>query len=824
MKKEKKSTKVNNTKFALLQSIKSKIILMGIFAIVAAIIIGYVGISSINRVVNNNQIESTVNTIISLQAQNQVDEALYQHYVDYTYLESILADLNTMAEKANELKEIDNSYSDAVQTLLADVAQCETNYNRIIELHKLRSFDEASGAYHDFMSASAALTEQFSNLVGNDWMEIKWIDSSISPVSPTVTIDGKPYIHQVYDRELPKIGKRDNLYFRIGGTYTYNQTYYITNIKLVGKSGTTEIDLEQIAWLSGSGDGLASSQFETFNGKTSIQVNAKFNEANQTWEEVSVMIPVNNYNMHEYDSLQYEMYMEVPSSDIFYKYGGAISGLFDYNNKLTALDNAVRTYSKLVVEGKEVSTNIDEITSLFTELETNIPAYAINQGIANATLAQLETKKENFEVLKSSDNQMLSIKAENITLHEQLSRICDEVQQKVSADIAEVQKSVGVVITIVILLTALALVAITVIISLSINTNVKSFKNSLDQIAQGKITVRVKQNGKDEFSQFGESINSFLDNLQTTIQRLQNISAVLADSGNVLDEKANRTKGAADIISVALEGISKGAGAQANDVETSSLQIVRIQQNINEIIESMDRLSSTANDMNKKGDEANDIMLALSTSNEQTTQAFGMIAEQIHKTNDAVQKIQEAIDLIASISEQTTLLSLNASIEAARAGEAGRGFAVVASEIQKLADQTNSSAGIINDIIAMLSNESLRTVQSINEVTAMIKDQEAKVIETKNKFDSVSNGINSTKREMQSVLQQASTCSKAGKQMVDLMTNLSSIAEENAASTDQTNTSMLELNDATVSLAETSQELKQLSDTLKADLNYFILK
>lgn len=824
MKKEKKSTKVNNTKFALLQSIKSKIILMGIFAIVAAIIIGYVGISSINRVVNNNQIESTVNTIISLQAQNQVDEALYQHYVDYTYLESILADLNTMAEKANELKEIDNSYSDAVQTLLADVAQCETNYNRIIELHKLRSFDEASGAYHDFMSASAALTEQFSNLVGNDWMEIKWIDSSISPVSPTVTIDGKPYIHQVYDRELPKIGKRDNLYFRIGGTYTYNQTYYITNIKLVGKSGTTEIDLEQIAWLSGSGDGLASSQFETFNGKTSIQVNAKFNEANQTWEEVSVMIPVNNYNMHEYDSLQYEMYMEVPSSDIFYKYGGAISGLFDYNNKLTALDNAVRTYSKLVVEGKEVSTNIDEITSLFTELETNIPAYAINQDIANATLAQLETKKENFEVLKSSDNQMLSIKAENITLHEQLSRICDEVQQKVSADIAEVQKSVGVVITIVILLTALALVAITVIISLSINTNVKSFKNSLDQIAQGKITVRVKQNGKDEFSQFGESINSFLDNLQTTIQRLQNISAVLADSGNVLDEKANRTKGAADIISVALEGISKGAGAQANDVETSSLQIVRIQQNINEIIESMDRLSSTANDMNKKGDEANDIMLALSTSNEQTTQAFGMIAEQIHKTNDAVQKIQEAIDLIASISEQTTLLSLNASIEAARAGEAGRGFAVVASEIQKLADQTNSSAGIINDIIAMLSNESLRTVQSINEVTAMIKDQEAKVIETKNKFDSVSNGINSTKREMQSVLQQASTCSKAGKQMVDLMTNLSSIAEENAASTDQTNTSMLELNDATVSLAETSQELKQLSDTLKADLNYFILK
>ncbi len=822
--KEKANKKIAISKTGLLQSIKAKIILMGVLAIAGAVIIGYVGMNSVNSNVKNSQVESIVNSISTLQSQNQVDEALYQHYVDQKYLDNILADLKTMSENAAELQKVDDSYNDSVQTLISGVAKCEENYNKIIALHNKRSFDEANGLYNEFMSASTQLYTMFSELVGADWIEIKWIDSGMNPDAETVSVGGKEYVKESYDRTLPVVGKRDNLYFRLGGTFNYNKSYYITNIKLTGKSGTQEVDLSQVAWLSGSGDGLASYEFTDFNGKKAIHVKGKFDASRQTWEEVSVMIPVGVYNMHNYDSLQYEMYMEPVTESIGYKFGGAISGLFDYNGRLTSLDNEVRNYSKLVVEGKDVTASVAAIEALFAELEENIPAYATSQSKADNTLAKLKEKRDKFEQLRSYDKEMLAIKAENVTLSENLSGVCDSIQQKVAENMEEIRKSVGVVIGTVIALTALALVAITYIISRSITNNVKSFKKSLDQIAQGKIYVRVKQNRKDEFSQFGESINGFLDNLQGTIEKLQSVSSVLAESGNVLEEKANRTKGAADVISDALDGISQGADDQVVDIEGSSKEIVKMKENINEIIDSVDRLSATANEMDKKGEEANDIMLALSQSSDKTTEAFGMIADQIRKTNDSVQKIQEAIDLITSISEQTNLLSLNASIEAARAGEAGRGFAVVASEIQKLAEQTNSSAGIINGIIAMLSEESQKTVKSINEVTEMIEDQKAKVDETKLKFSSVSEGIDSTEHEMQGVLQQASTCSKAGEHVVDLMNSLSAIAEENAASTEQTATSMVELNDATVSLAETAQELKRLADTLEEDLSYFSLQ
>ena len=75
--------------------------------------------------------------------------------------------------------------------------------------------------------------------------------------------------------------------------------------------------------------------------------------------------------------------------------------------------------------------------------------------------------------------------------------------------------------------------------------------------------------------------------------------------------------------------------------------------------------------------------------------------------------------------------------------------------------------------------------------------------------------------QMRSVLRQADICEKTGGHVVELMTSLSAIAEENVAITHQTSDSMNELNDATISLAKTALELKHLSLEVNENLNYF---
>ena len=87
----------------------------------------------------------------------------------------------------------------------------------------------------------------------------------------------------------------------------------------------------------------------------------------------------------------------------------------------------------------------------------------------------------------------------------------------------------------------------------------------------------------------------------------------------------------------------------------------------------------------------------------------------IRNLNERSNEIHSIVGLITSISEQTSLLSLNASIEAARAGEHGKGFAIVADEVKKLAEQSKGSAEQIKSLIDYIQKETEEAVISIND-------------------------------------------------------------------------------------------------------------
>ena len=814
-----------NKKSSFFGSVRGKFIITGALGVIMALFIGLVGITSISRNANNSEIVAVVDEISVKQAENLANDALYQYYVEQSYIDTTLDNLSSMNTNAAKIKAIsDASYTASINSIIENVNKASANYSEILSIHNSRGYDAGSGIYKQFIDASGDLSDSFKVLVNNnDWVEIKWIDTAMW-VGEKLEIGGAEYVKVIYERELPTVGKRNTVGFRVGGTLTYDKNYYVTNIVLMNGTDTCPIDLTTRSSLSQSGDGLAAAEITEFNGEPAIKVTGKFNAANQGWEEVSVGVPIEDYELQDYPVLHYEVYFEPTDGTTYeYKYGGFISGVYSFSGALTNLDSMVKEYSKLVVEGKDVTGNISEIEALFAELESNIPKYTTDPSLAEDSLNKLQTKKALFDKLKEEDLKTLEIKAENKEINSSISETCAKIQSLATTNMEAVRKSVSAIIVAVLIIAVAILAIIVIIVSRSITKSVRSFDDALGQIADGNVSVRADASGKDEFAEFSWSLNGFMDNLEGVITKLKDVTKVLAESGSLLEESANRTKDVAGEINTTVGEITKGAAEQARDIENSSQKIRDMRGNINGIIESVSTLSGTSKEMSDKENEASSIMDSLTESSDKTTAAFAGIADQVKKTDESVKKISEAVELISSIAEQTNLLSLNASIEAARAGEMGKGFAVVAGEISKLAEQTNESTNIIEGIINNLSEESKQTVETINEVTAMIEDQKVKVDETREKFDGVSEGIKFTGSAVRDVIKQAEASGSAGEQLVDLMTNLSAISEENAASAETTSESMHNLNDATVKLADTAQELKRLSAELSKDLDFFTI-
>ncbi len=348
----------------------------------------------------------------------------------------------------------------------------------------------------------------------------------------------------------------------------------------------------------------------------------------------------------------------------------------------------------------------------------------------------------------------------------------------------------------------------------------------LSSLADGELNLTVNERilrRSDEIGVMGHAVKRLLDELQSIIGSIKKNTDTLMRQGDNLETMASQTSTTADEISSAVEDISKGAVAMAEDIESATGQVANMGAIIEKIADSVKELDNLSEQMHESDVEASRIINELSESNDRTTDAIKKIEVSVHTTNDSVTRIQDAVNLIASIASETSLLALNASIEAARAGEAGRGFAVVATQISKLSEDSAQSTKTIEDIIHQLTVDSEASVRIMNEVNEIIFEQQQKLVQTREKFDVVSTGIENSRKESSVISSQADECNSERGKVVDVIQNLSAVSEENAASTQETTASMQELNATINLLAEAAGELKSMAQVLEENVAFFKL-
>lgn len=347
----------------------------------------------------------------------------------------------------------------------------------------------------------------------------------------------------------------------------------------------------------------------------------------------------------------------------------------------------------------------------------------------------------------------------------------------------------------------------------------------VDQIAQLDLTMNPKldklSGNKDESGQLARAVKTMRVSLASIVSEVKQQSERLYDASDGLNDNVERTAANIGGVEQAVNAISQGASNQAHETQKASEGIVVMGNMIEDANSEVSNLNSTAEMMKKSNNVAVQVLGELEKINQQAIASINVIAEQTNTTNLSAMKIQEATSLIASIADETNLLSLNASIEAARAGEAGRGFAVVASEIQKLAEQSNESAMRIDEIIQQLVRDSENAVQTMEEVQKIMTRQNENLLKTSQVFAEVKDGIGASIAGVDEIAGKTNELNEARNGIIDTVQSLTDIAAQNAVSTEETSASVVEINEVLHSITENANHLKGIAAVMEENMNKF---
>ncbi len=361
----------------------------------------------------------------------------------------------------------------------------------------------------------------------------------------------------------------------------------------------------------------------------------------------------------------------------------------------------------------------------------------------------------------------------------------------------------------------------------SIVKPIREAEECIIQIANGNLDISIDEKmrkRKDEIGSMAESLFGLKDKLKDTISEIQKVSGKLVSSEDIMERMVGEASVVTGQIESAVQIISDDAKKQYDDMNEASEHIDEIGNLISNIVGNVQHLEETSGRMKDDGNQSTEIMNDLDESNERTNNAIERINKQVNLTYDASVRINNVIQMITSIANQTILLALNASIEATRAGEHGRGFSVVAEEISKLANQSSESAKQIDAIIGDLSTESGKMLEVMNEVLEDVEKQREKLVETQGHFKKVNDGIGVSLQEILEIRAQTKTCDATRGKITKSIETLRTISEESVYATNDTRKSVTGLNQNISEIEATAALLKDYAETLNNQVQFFSIK
>ncbi len=288
----------------------------------------------------------------------------------------------------------------------------------------------------------------------------------------------------------------------------------------------------------------------------------------------------------------------------------------------------------------------------------------------------------------------------------------------------------------------------------------------VNEVSKGNLNKRVQVMSHDEIGHLGEGVNNMIQSIRKLVSQMHTQGKELEKAGDALQE------------------ISGQAAASATETSAQADEIAAISKANEERISAV----ATANE------EVTATVREVAQSSMLSMNMVTDIGEKIQETSSTINKlheyffqIEEVMQFIRGIAEQTNLLALNATIEAARAGEAGKGFAVVASEVKDLARQTGEATDRIVKTIQGLRDIVDASVASVGHVNEMIEPVKVIAQEVSTAMEENIESVNQISLKAQEVAASSTNSAIQIEELRNAITIVAQAAEKSAATSGRLN-------------------------------------
>lgn len=396
--------------------------------------------------------------------------------------------------------------------------------------------------------------------------------------------------------------------------------------------------------------------------------------------------------------------------------------------------------------------------------------------------------------------------------------ICGLVPESLIESNAKDIKTITIVFIVIAILVA---GAIGVLVAGSINKAIRVISAKVHKVAEGDLTVFLDLKNRDEFSVLAGSVGNMIDNTRNLIINVKDTSGKVEGSTRNMVEATMAMEHCGGSISTAVSEIEQGIAQQAEDAQNCLMQMDELSKKIEVVNADVSGIVEVADNTKTMIQKGIGTMDELSVRSASTTEITRKVVESIHTLEEKSASIVKFVDVINEISEETSLLSLNASIEAARAGDAGRGFAVVAEEIRKLADGSLSAASEIQKVVQEILEQTKGTVSTAKEAENIVSVQTDIVDKTIEAFHNMNTSVESLVEGLREVGDSVVSMEEERRDTLRAIESISAASEETAASATVVNESVQSQLSVVNDLKAASEELEERCAELERAVGVF---